>query len=362
MKSKGHPGFTLIEISIAITIVALLMGGLLGAVALMQKRLPKSSAQLSVENRQQLARYWITRDANSAEDFTTGTGATYGTFNWRDFPAAPSAATATPPPTPVPTPTPTVNTWAIRYYYDSTLKTLMREEKKNNVAQQTFQVAADILQQGDVAFVWNPGQRKVTVTITPTIQEAPAVGDISRAATLVAWLRFEGEGIVSIPAITPVPTPIPGSVTYLISAVPVVLAGTFASGNAASLTTVDTDFYRVDSTAGSPKEVVWTVLSQTITSPTTIGSIQVRWSGLDDKENTAVELFIKTSAGASYDAVADASFTSVVPDVETTFFFFVPDAKVAAINTGRVIYMKVRGVAQATNRLSGNQLVFVVSP
>lgn len=353
---------TLIELVIAMAIVTLLFGGMVGALGLILQKVPTGSAQLAVENQQQLARYWIIRDANSAEDFTAGSGVTYGTFSWRDYSVAPSAATPTPPPTPIPTPTPAVNTWAIRYYYDGTLKTLMREEKKNNVTQQTFQVAADILAQGDVTFTWNPGQLKVTVTVKPTLQEAAAIGDISRTATLVAFLRFRGESLVSVPALTPIPTPIPGSVTYTVAANPVVIAGTYVSGNAASLTTVDTDYYRVDSSTGSPKEVVWTVLSNTITSPTTIGSIQVRWSGVDDKANTSIELFVKTSAGASYGAVADAAYTSVTADVESTYFFFVPDAKVAAINTSRVIYLKARGVASANNRLSANQLIFVVSP
>jgi prepilin-type N-terminal cleavage/methylation domain-containing protein len=182
MKSKGHRGFTLIEVMLGLAIAGLLATGLVASLRLLLTQAPESSAKLAVESRHQLARYWLTRDANSAEDFTPGVSPTYGTFTWRDFSGE------------------STNTYLVRYFYDSTIKAVMREEKKNNVTQSTDQIAADILLVGDSTFTWNPGQRKITVAVTPTIQEALTVGDISRTATLVAWLRFEGEALAPVPA------------------------------------------------------------------------------------------------------------------------------------------------------------------
>ncbi len=93
---RGQRGMTLIEIVIASSIIALLLPTLLGGVWLMVKMVATRGAQLAVENRQQLARYWITRDANSANNFNAGSGTTYGTFLWDDY----TGTSPTPPPTP----------------------------------------------------------------------------------------------------------------------------------------------------------------------------------------------------------------------------------------------------------------------
>lgn len=105
---------TLVEITIAISISALLLGGLLGTATLMLKKLPTGSAQLAVENRQQLARYWITRDANSASTFTAGSGATYGILSWDDYTGVSVAGT------PTPTPAPTTLTRTDQAHFEAT--------------------------------------------------------------------------------------------------------------------------------------------------------------------------------------------------------------------------------------------------
>lgn len=89
--------------------------------------------------------------------------------------------------------------YEVRYYYDSTLTAVLREEKQNSVIVSVTQIAADILNQGDVSFSYDSAQKKLTVAITPTIQEAPAIGDISRTATLVAFLRLAEQPVVPGP-------------------------------------------------------------------------------------------------------------------------------------------------------------------
>lgn len=70
---------------------------------------------------------------------------------------------------------------------------------RSTVILSVTQVTADILNQGDVSFSYDSAQKKITVIITPTIQEAPAIGDISRTATLVAFLRTAAQPVVPAP-------------------------------------------------------------------------------------------------------------------------------------------------------------------
>jgi hypothetical protein len=147
-----------------------------------------------------------------------------------------------------------------------------------------------------------------------------------------------------------------------VAANPTLLAGSLVSGNAASLNDADTNFYIVDSSGGSPKEVIYEVFSQTMTSPSTIAQVQVRWIGKLDKQPISLEFFVKTSGGASYSATPDSGFTFTEPEVEETHFFFLSPAQITAVNTSEVVYLKVRAAGSATYRLSSNQIIFVASP
>ncbi|MBI2917367.1 MAG: hypothetical protein HYY01_05160 [Chloroflexi bacterium] len=331
------------EVVIALGIAGLLVATLAGTLSLTVAQVPKEGAKTAVENRLELARYWVTRDANSAESYTVGTSPQYGTFAWRDFSGEA-----------------TVNHQAI-YYYDAALKVLLREEKRDGITQSTFQVAADIIQEGDVTFNWSPAQQKVTVVITPTIQEAHAVGDISRTGSLVAFLRYEAEGIVSPPREVPVPTPPPGSQTYYVAATPTIFTGTYVSGNAASLQTADTDYYKVDSaTVGGSKVVSWEAYSQTMTAPPTMSQIEVRFTAKVNKKNVAMELFVKDAAG--YPPSADFAFTFTEQDTEETRSFYLDAATVSYINTTEVLYLKVTGTAGSSFTLDTNQVMFIAIP
>ncbi len=342
----GERGFTFLEVVIALAVSGLVVSTLAGALSLALVQVPKQGAKLAIEGQHQLARYWVARDANSAEQYTVGTSPTYGTFTWRDFSGESTV------------------TYEAAYYYDSALKALMRQEKMTSAVQDTFQVATGILQQSDVSFAWSAGQRKVTVSITSTVLEAVAVGDQSRAATLVAFLRYEAEGPVSPPSDVPVPTPVPGTVTYYVAANPTLLAGTYVSGNAASFQNSDTDYYVASSTSGNPKEVIYEVFSQNMTAPAPIGQVEVRYVGQSDRNNVAMEFFVKVGSGSIYDAVADYGFTFTQPDTETTRFFYLDATKLAALNgaSTKVLYLKVRSSASANHDLRSNQALFIASP
>lgn len=337
-------GFTLLEVVISLAIMGILIGSLAAAISLTVAQAPKNGAILSVEDRQQLARYWLTRDANSAEAFTPGSGTTYGTLTWHDYSVA------------------STNTYQATYYYDSALQALMRSDSLNGVTQSTVQVASDIQQESDVTFVWSQGQSKITVTLKPTVQEAPSIGDISRTATLVAYLRYKAENVSVPPALTPVPTPVPGSVTYYVAADPTVLLGTYVSGNAASLTSSDNNFYVVNSTTGSPKEVTYEVHSQTMTSPTTISNLQVIWVGQVTANSVAMTFYVKASAGASYPAGADAGFTFTQTGTNNSFSFYLTAAEVSAVNSSKVVYLKVDAQRSASYTVSTDQILFIASP
>ncbi len=303
--------------------------------------------------------------ALQTDGFQVGTAAqvnTSGTtYHWVGFGNPPPTPTPTPTPVPTPTPTPipssTMSTYQVRYYYDQTLKALMREEQKDGVVQSSFQVAGDILQQGDVAFAWDQGQRKVTVTIIPTIQEALAIGDVTRTATLVEFLRFKGQQPVPAPADIAIPTPVPGSAIYFVAADPTLLTGSLVSGNSLSLLDIDSNYYVVD---GSSKVVSFEVYSQTMNSPSPISQIEVRYTGQADKNNVSVNFFVKDASG--YPSVADSGFTFTVTDTDNTRYFYLNPSQLSFVNTTKVVFLKVEAGASATFRLSSNQILFIASP
>jgi len=333
-----------LEVVLVMAIFGLLVGPLAGAIAFSLRQAPKESGKLLLENEHQLSRYWITRDANSAEKFTPLTSPQYGSLTWRDFRGA------------------TTDTYVVTYSYDSAEKALRRKEEKNGVVQSNLLVARNILQASAATFTWSPGTRKLTVSILPTIQEAHAIGDISRTGTLVTFLRYEAEAATSPPSDVAVPPPPPGSETYSVAANPTVITGTLVSGNAASLQNADTDFYVVDSASAGPatRVVSWEAVSQTMTAPATINQIEVRFTGKSDKKDVTMELFVKGISG--YDAVADSGFTFTEADTEKTHILFLDPAKVSFVNSTRVVELKVKGTLGATWRLSTNQVLFIASP
>lgn len=337
-------GFTLVEVSITLAIVGMLTLILTAVISLALVQTPKITAIQSIENQQQLARYWLIRDANSASVYTPGSGTTYGTFTWTDYTSL------------------TGVTYSVAYTYDSAIKALIRTETIGGVAQQGTQVAAEIQNQSDVVFTWNQAQQKITVNVTPTILEAKAVGDISRTSTLVAFLRYSPELAVFPPSAAGVPTPLPGSAFYNVAANPTVLTGTYVSGNAASLSSIDSTFYVVSSSSGNPKEATFEVYSQTITSPTTINNIQIIWAGKASANNVSINFYFKATSGASYSSSVDAGFQITSLNTTTTFSMFLSESQVSAVNASRVVYLKVNAQGNAAYNLSTDQIQFVASP
>ncbi|MBI2919032.1 MAG: type II secretion system protein [Chloroflexi bacterium] len=336
-------GFTLVEVVIALTIAGLLVTALAGTLSLTLSQVPKEGAKLAVENRQQLARYWLARDANSAETYTLGTSPQYGAFTWTDYSGQ----------TPV--------TYDAVYYYDAALSALMRQVRQNGVVQETFQVAGDIVQESAVAFAWSEAEQKIAVTVTPTIEEAPGLGDIGRTATVVAFLRYKGQYIVSPPGMEAVPTPPPGSFGYCPAADPTIVRGTYVSGSVSSLCQADSEFLVVDSVnAGGPFKVVWEGSSQTITSPASIGQLQVRFTGKMSKNNVRMDFYVKGPSG--YEDAPDSSFTFPDANVATTHSFYLNAAKVAYVDTTRVAELKVERRTDSNFTIYTDQVLFIASP
>ncbi len=341
--SHGSAGMTLIEVIIGLAIAGLLIVPVAGVISLALAQTPRDNARLAVENIQELSRYWISRDANSADTYTEGVSPEYGTFTWRDF-SSPGAPT-----------------YEVTYYYDSLSKSLMRREERDSVVQDNSHVATDIQQATDVAFTWSPGQNKVTVTIMPTVLEASAVGDASRSATVVGYLRHEAESMVSPPGTAPAPPPVPGSVAYYVAANPTVLTGSYVSGNSLSLRTADTDFYLVNSsTGGGTKTASWEAYSESMASPTTINDIEIRFTGKASRAGVTMAFYVKDASG--YPATADSGFTFTQADTESTHSFLLDAAKASYINSTRIVYLKVEGAASAAWALYSNQVVFIASP
>ncbi|MBI2858341.1 MAG: prepilin-type N-terminal cleavage/methylation domain-containing protein [Chloroflexi bacterium] len=341
--NRPAAGFTLIEVVIGLTLMGLLVAPLAATISLALAQTPRDNAKLSVENSQELARYWITKDANSADSYSEGTSPEYGTFTRRDYASAGAPE------------------YQVTYYYDPDMKSLIRREERDSVVQDTSHVAKDIQQANDVAFAWSAGQGKVTVSITPTVLEAPAVGDTSRAATVVAYLRHEAEPVLSPPGSVPVPPPPPGSVAYYIAANPTVLTGSYVSGNALSLRTADTDFYTAASTTGgATKSVAWEAYSESMASPATINDVQISFTAKASRSSVTMQFFVADASG--YPATADSGFTFTQADTETSHSFLLDAAKAAYINTTRVVYLKVVGSAGAGFTLYSNQVMFIASP
>ncbi|MBI2847071.1 MAG: hypothetical protein HYX82_04230, partial [Chloroflexi bacterium] len=266
----GQRGATLIELILSLSIAALIIPALASLVWAYIWFPPRQSDEIASFNDVEQAVYWVMRDTNAAESFTAGTLPEYGYFQWTDYTSG------------------SAEVYKAIYYYQS--GELLRDLKKNDVLQNTIAVAEYIASQSDASFVWSPTTYSVTVSVTSTVQGANSTQSTTYSDTFNAFLRTSSEGAVSPPGLTPIPTPPPGSVTYSVAADPVLIYGTWVSGNAASLQDGDSVYYTVSSASvGGAKEVTYTVYSQTITSPATINQIEVRWSGKSSRNSTGMQ-------------------------------------------------------------------------
>lgn len=342
---KNNRGFTLIEVVIGLAITGLLTTIVALAIPTVMTWAPRQSNKLSVEEDLSFARYWLTRDANAAETFVTLSGAQYGQLRWSDFRGASTVS------------------YNVTYSYDNVTTSLIREEWQNNVLQSSLPIARKILSQNATQFTWSPGTGRLSVNITATIEDAPGIGTHSRSATVVSTLRPLAESAVSPPSDVPIPPPPPGSVTYYVSANLTIISGTYVSGNVTSLHDSDGIYYAVYSTAGSPKRVAWSGVSEVMTAPTTINQIEVRFIGKTDKENISMEFFVQDSA-AGFPAMASYGFTFAAADTIYTRYFYLDATALAYVNSlpQKRVTLKVQGSGQALYTLYTDQILFTASP
>ena len=337
-------GFTLLEIVIALAVTGIFVALLASAIGFSMRQTPKEAGKLVVENEMALARYWVTHDANCAESYTALADPQYCSFEWSDFSGEETVD------------------YVATYYYASEIQAVMREEEQDGVVQSSFKVADNILSYDEAIFTWSAGTGTLTVDITPTIEEAPAVGDISRDGTIVASLRYEAEPLVAAPGEEPVLPPPPGSETYYVAADPTIISGTYVPGNAASLSDADTDYYVVSAVSeGSSKVVTWSCLSENISTPATIDQLEIRFSGKTTKKNVAMEFYVKDSSG-DYPSTPDSGFTFTEADTESIHSFYLDAATVSYIEQERVVSLKVSASAGTPYELHANQVLFIASP
>ena len=155
--SPKEDGATLVELLVAIAISVMVFSVLSTALVQFILTTRWGNNQLQVSNDIQVAGIWLGKDALEAASFTPGSGAVYGTLNWRD------------------------SSHQFRYSYDSGAGALVREHIENSITQSTITDARNIANQGDVSFSIS-GDR-LTVSITATS------GAESETANLVYALR-----------------------------------------------------------------------------------------------------------------------------------------------------------------------------
>lgn len=341
--SKKSPGFTLLETIIALTVGTLAVTALLGTLPLILTQPVVQLDKLAVERELQYVRYWLTYDGNRAETFVVQPSPNYGYFQWRDFTGE------------------SMVIYQAYYYYNAAATSLKRELKANGVSQANYYVAKNLLTYSSASFSWQPSQRAIAVTLSPTIQDAPAIGDTIRTTTLTVNLRPESEPLFLPPGNAPVPPPLPGSQIYYVSGNPSINQGYRSSGDGASLHDADGNYYVVSSVSiPGAKLVDWQAVSETITAPSPIGGARVRFAGKSSAQNVAMEFYIKDSdAGFPYLSTAGFSFTDTV---DTSFTFDLDETALAYVNNVKVITVKVVGTASPTFDLSTDQVVFIASP
>ncbi len=335
-------GFTLAEVLIGLALTGLVVTGLAAAVFALIWLPGRPNDTLTALSDVEQVNYWVSRDANMAETYTPLSSPNYGRFEWNSRTGG------------------AVSQFSITYYYDS--GNLMRQEVVGGVEQSTLALARHIAQEGDVSFSWSSATYSLDVAVTSTVEEAGVTPHIE-SATITAALRPRQEPVVLPPGQTPTPTPPLGVYTYYLASAPVIQRGTFVSGGLAALRDIDGVFHVVNSTTGGgTKWVTWRGDSETMTLPSTISQVEVRFTARSSKAGTAVLFYVIDPATGDFSSTATASFTLTQADVAQTFSFLLLDPTyLAYINQVRVVRIKVEASNTPTFTLSTDQLQFLAS-
>ena len=175
-------GFSTVELIAALTIGALVLGGIGAALREFQTTPRRSLGEVGIHNQLRSASATIKQDVSNAESFEAGTSPVYGIFRWLDFSAFP----------------PTRH--RVEYLWDE--KVLYRQEYIGNVAEPLLPLVHMIEVVGDVSYTVtttvNPliptsTERLLTVSITVTSEDLSAdqVDDFQQSTTLEVSLRPE---------------------------------------------------------------------------------------------------------------------------------------------------------------------------
>ncbi|MBT9161115.1 MAG: PulJ/GspJ family protein [Dehalococcoidia bacterium] len=156
-------GLTLIEIMIAMTVGAMVIGLLVPATQMMMRLAPRLNNELVVAHDLAIAGRWLVRDTQASRSFTLMPGPGYGWFEWTDYSGSLPVA------------------YKVTYYYDAGNTSLIREERRDGVIKSALPVARNILSWADVRFEAANGT--ITVKITST------AGVTSRSASIIAARR-----------------------------------------------------------------------------------------------------------------------------------------------------------------------------
>ena len=339
---KYEKGFTLLQIIVGLAIAGMLATAVMTAIPMMMQTAPRQANKLGVEEDIAFFRYWLTRDANAADTFTTLSAPYFGSLEWSDYRAE------------------SMVSYNVTYSYDSATTSIIREERQDDVTQSSLPVARRILDPSDATFTWSASTSKLTVDLTATIEDASGVGTHSRDATIVTTLRHRAEPAVSPPGEEPVPPPPPGSETYYVASEPTIITGTLTSGNLTSLHDVDGDYYVV---ADTFKWASWWCESEEMTVPVTIAEIEVRWTGQASKKTIFVELFVKDSA-AGFPVTAALSFTITESGTDTTRSFYLDATALAYVNSlpERRVTLMIEATLGSNFSLFTDKIMFIASP
>ncbi|MBI4322150.1 MAG: hypothetical protein HY675_26965 [Chloroflexi bacterium] len=344
----GQQGMTLLELTIGLGIGAMLVTVLASVVSLSIWLPAQQGDKLTVVQDLLFAQHWIASDAGSATSFATGTSPEYGSLGWSDYTGAAQVD------------------HVVIYSYDAASGYLMRSERRDGSTYATFAVAKNIADEDDVVFSWNPSTYSFGVALTSTVATGTAKEGITstvKSTSLTLAVRPREEQLVSPPGIDPIPTPPPGSRPYYVAEAPVVLTGTYVSGSYPELQSADGAYYAVDSTTGGDKQAVYTVRSQSLTVPSTISQLQVRFTGQSSKDNTSIAFYVKNS-DAGFPASSEYSFTFADNDTSQTVAFNVSSSALSYISSqpDRRLELKISASGNSAFTLSTDQIAFIASP
>lgn len=344
MNNNRQKGFTLLEILIGLALSSLVLVALGNAMRLFIFLPQQSSDKMTAIRDLEQASSWITLDANMTQTFTSLSSPQYGRFDWTDRTGA----------SPV--------SYSALYYYES--GQLMRQESINGVVQSTIAISRNITGPNDILFQWSPSTYALSLTITSSVQGDTSVSTTAYTGTINATLRYLAELTVSQPGDVPIYPPPPGSETYFLGVTPTILQGTLASGNLASLQSPDQNFFQVTSTGGVNKEVIWHSQSQSMSAPTTINDIEVRYTGKSSRANTSLQFFVVDPNTGDFSTAPASGFTHTVADTVETHNFFLDAPVVSYINqpSVRVVKLKIDSSANAVFDLYSDYVLFIASP